>query len=134
MRRPASVLTDSFDHRTIKAMYGDLDLLVGTRFHSVIFAMTSSVPVLAIEYEHKTSGIMHDLGLDEWVHDIATVDAATLIAGLRGLVARRAEVMARLAERMPAYQARARETKFALAETARVSGDRLRADDITSTV
>ena len=96
-------------------MYGCLDLLVGTRFHSVIFAMTASVPVLAIEYEHKTSGIMHDLGLDEWVYDISTVDGAMLVAGLRRLFARRAEVVAQLAERMPAYQARARETKLELA-------------------
>ncbi|MEU4238185.1 polysaccharide pyruvyl transferase family protein [Actinoplanes sp. NPDC026619] len=111
MRRPASVLGDSFDHHTIKALYSGLDLLIGTRFHSVIFAMTASVPVLAIEYEHKTSGIMHDLGLDEWVYDIATVDAATLTTGLRELFARREEVVAQLAERMPAYQARARDAK-----------------------
>ncbi len=115
MRCSASVLDDRPDHHTVKAMYGGLDLLVGTRFHSVIFAMTASVPVLAIEYEHKTSGIMHDLGLDEWVYDIATVDGDTLVAGLRRLFARRAEVVAQLAERMPAYQARARETKHALA-------------------
>jgi colanic acid/amylovoran biosynthesis protein len=115
MRCPAQVLGDSLDHHTIKAMYGGLDLLIGTRFHSVIFAMTASVPVLAVEYEHKTSGIMHDLGLDEWVHDIATVDGATLVAGLRLLFARRTEVVAQLAERMPAYQARARQTKLELA-------------------
>ena len=119
MRCPASVLSDSFDHHTVKAMYGGLDLLVGTRFHSVIFAMTASVPVLAVEYEHKTSGIMHDLGLDEWVYDIATVDGATLVTGLRQLFARRTEVVAQLAERMPAYEARARQTKHELATVVR---------------
>jgi colanic acid/amylovoran biosynthesis protein len=101
-------------------MYGGLDLLVGTRFHSVIFAMTASVPVLAIEYEHKTSGIMKDLGLDEWVHDITTVDGDTLTAALRRLFARRAEIIAQLADRMPSYQACARETKREL--LAAVSG------------
>jgi colanic acid/amylovoran biosynthesis protein len=120
MRRPATVLDDRPDHHTIKAMYGGLDLLVGTRFHSVIFAMTASVPVLAIEYEHKTSGIMKDLGLDEWVHDITTVDGDTLTAALRRLFARRAEIIAQLADRMPSYQARARETKREL--LAAVSG------------
>jgi colanic acid/amylovoran biosynthesis protein len=118
MCRPATVIDDSLDHHTVKAMYGGLDLLVGTRFHSVIFAMTASVPVLAVEYEHKTSGIMHDLGLDEWVHDITTVDGPTLVASLRRLIARRTEVVGQLAERIPAYQARARETKLALASVA----------------
>ncbi|WP_164842384.1 polysaccharide pyruvyl transferase family protein [Actinoplanes solisilvae] len=114
MRHPATVLDESYDHRTIKALYAGLDLLVGTRFHSVIFAMTALVPVLAIEYEHKTTGIMRDLGLDEWVHDIATVDRDTLVASLRDLFARRDEVVAQLAERMPGYQARAARTKLAL--------------------
>jgi colanic acid/amylovoran biosynthesis protein len=114
MRCPAAVLGESLDHHTVKAMYSGLDLLVGTRFHSVIFAMTASVPVLAIEYEHKTSGIMHDLGLDEWVYDITTVDEAGLVNGLRQLLARRTEVVAQLTERMPAYQARARATKLEL--------------------
>ncbi|GAA0540287.1 polysaccharide pyruvyl transferase family protein [Paractinoplanes ferrugineus] len=111
MRRPAAVLADSFDHHTIKALYGGLDLLIGTRFHSVIFAMTASVPVLAIEYEHKTSGIMHDLGLDEWVYDIATVDGPTLVTGLRRLFAQRTQVITQLAERLPAYQAQAQQAK-----------------------
>ncbi|MFF5291483.1 polysaccharide pyruvyl transferase family protein [Paractinoplanes globisporus] len=114
MRHPASVLSESYDHATVKAMYASLDLLIGTRFHSVIFAMTSFVPVLAIEYEHKTSGIMRDLGLDEWVHDITTVDRDALVAGLRELFARREEVRSQLADRMPAYRNRARCTKLAL--------------------
>ncbi|MEK7152652.1 MAG: polysaccharide pyruvyl transferase family protein [Patescibacteria group bacterium] len=63
----ATTITSKPDHYQIKAIYDGLDALVGTRFHSVIFSLTSYVPVLAIEYEHKTSGIMHDLGLDKWV-------------------------------------------------------------------
>jgi colanic acid/amylovoran biosynthesis protein len=120
MRRPATVLEESFEHRTVKAMYAGLDLLVGTRFHSVIFAMTSLVPVLAVEYEHKTSGIMHDLGLGEWVHDIATLDRGELIDSLRHLFARREEVVAQLTERIPAYRARATRTRLALPEIAAV--------------
>jgi hypothetical protein len=37
-----------------------------------------------------------------------------LVASLRALFARRAEVVERLAERMPAYRARATRTKLAL--------------------
>ena len=44
-----------------------LDYLVGTRFHSVIFALAARVPCIAIGYEHKTRGIMRDLSLDGWV-------------------------------------------------------------------
>ena len=66
----ATVVQDTPDHHRIKALYDGLDMLLGTRFHSVIFSLTSYVPVVAIEYEHKTSGIMHDLHLGQWVINI----------------------------------------------------------------
>jgi colanic acid/amylovoran biosynthesis protein len=77
--RPVHVLTGSYDCDQIKALYGSLDLTVGTRFHSVIFSLTAAVPALAIEYEHKTGGIMKDLGLSEWVCDIAEVTGPQLV-------------------------------------------------------
>jgi colanic acid/amylovoran biosynthesis protein len=70
--------TDSYDHFQLKQLYGHLDFLVGTRFHSVIFSLTSYVPALAIEYEYKTGGIMKDLGLSDWVIPIEQVTAENL--------------------------------------------------------
>jgi colanic acid/amylovoran biosynthesis protein len=73
------VLTKNYDHHEIKALYSDLDYIVGTRFHSIIFSLTAYVPALAIEYEHKTSGIMKDLGLNDWWVRIEDVSAELLI-------------------------------------------------------
>ena len=72
-------LDQRFSHYEIKSVFAQLDYLVGTRFHSVIFSLTAGVPALAIEYEHKTSGIMQDLGLGEWVIAIEDVTAAKLL-------------------------------------------------------
>ena len=66
------------DHRQIKAAYNQLDFLIGTRFHSVIFSLTSGVPCIAIEYEHKSRGIMRELGLEHWVLAIGDVTEARL--------------------------------------------------------
>lgn len=79
------VLDKKYSHHEIKSIYAGLDYLIGTRFHSVIFSLTSLVPAIAIEYEHKTSGIMHDLGLDDWViniEDVTTVRVQKLITKL----------------------------------------------------
>jgi colanic acid/amylovoran biosynthesis protein len=104
------------DHYELKAMYGELDMLVGTRFHSVIFALTAGVPCVGIAYEHKTRGIMRELGLEQWVIDIESVTADDLIPlvdrALDGADGYRAE----LAERMPPYIARADEVVGMLAE------------------
>jgi len=50
---------------------GQMDIFIGTRMHSNIFALINAVPVVAIEYEHKTRGIMRGLGLEDFVVAIA---------------------------------------------------------------
>lgn len=114
MRRDAIVLDGHYDHRTMKALYGELDVLVGTRFHSVIFALTAGVPAIAIEYEYKTRGIMGDLGLERWVIDITAVDGSSLIERFDALAATRADYIAHLKVRLPPYIDRARQTRYHL--------------------
>jgi colanic acid/amylovoran biosynthesis protein len=116
MQRKAVVLNERFDHETVKGMYADLDLLVGTRFHSVIFALTALVPSLAIAYEHKTTGIMRDLDLSEWVLEIETVTGPELIDLFDRLVVQREAYRRQLRDRLPAYQDIARQTKQRLHE------------------
>ena len=67
------------DCRDLKAIYGCMDYVVGTRFHSVIFAQSSGVPCLAIGYGgNKSAGIMRDCGLAEFVVPIEEVSAEAL--------------------------------------------------------
>lgn len=58
----------------LKAAYGLMDFFVGTRLHSNIFALSEGVPVVAIEYQYKTRGIMRMLGLERWVISIGQTD------------------------------------------------------------
>lgn len=112
-----TLINDAPDHHQIKALYDNLDLLLGTRFHSVIFSLTSLVPVLAIEYEHKTSGIMRDLGLQQWVIKIEDVDNHILNKQLQALVSQRAAYRDQLARRIPVYVRQARATAALLKES-----------------
>jgi colanic acid/amylovoran biosynthesis protein len=122
MRRQALVVTAKHDHRATKVLYGGLNVLVGTRFHSVIFSLTSMVPALAIEYEHKTSGIMRDLGLDEWVLDIREVTGDKLIDRFESMLEHRSEYLEQLRDVLPGYQRRARQTMNRVAEVMAASG------------
>jgi colanic acid/amylovoran biosynthesis protein len=85
----------------IKAIYGQMDLLIGTRMHSNIFAMSQGVPVIAIGYVHKTRAISQGLGIEEWVIDIEQVDEAQLIEKLKLLWAERDQVRAHLETTIP---------------------------------
>ena len=66
--------------RDLKAVYGSMSYVVGTRFHSVIFAQDMGVPSLAIAYGgNKAMGIMQGIGLDRFVIPIESVSPAGLI-------------------------------------------------------
>ena len=112
----AQVVTEQFDHHQIKSVYAGLDYLVGTRFHSVIFALTAGVPALAIEYEHKTSGILKDLALEQWSVPIDAVTGEDLMRRFRDLVATRERYLEILSENLPAYVERARNAADATAD------------------
>jgi colanic acid/amylovoran biosynthesis protein len=87
----------------MKAAIGMMDLLVGTRMHSNIFALSGGVPVVAIGYLHKTRGIMHLLGLQDCVIDIGDINAGALAAKIQQVWDARADLRQRImlqAERM----------------------------------
>jgi colanic acid/amylovoran biosynthesis protein len=104
------MLNDKFDHNVIKSIYGSLDYLIGTRFHSVIFALTSMVPSIAIQYEHKTRGIMKDLNLEKWVIDIDKTDKNELVKMFDDLYLSKAEYVNQLKSNLPSYVEKAKGT------------------------
>jgi len=97
------------DHYNLRSAYAKLDYLIGTRFHSVIFALTAMVPAIAIEYEHKTSGIMNDLGLGKWVVKIEDVEAGKLTDLFKNLVRAEVDYRRQLGRVLPGYQDKAKE-------------------------
>lgn len=67
-----SIFQDSeLNSRQIKSVYGECDYVIGTRFHSVIFALSEGTPAIAIGYGgNKGRGIMRDIGMPEYVVEI----------------------------------------------------------------
>ncbi|GAA4852808.1 polysaccharide pyruvyl transferase family protein [Kitasatospora terrestris] len=99
------LVEDRVDYRDLKGVYGECSMLIGTRFHSVIFSLTSGVPCVAIEYEHKTRGIMADLGLGQWVLPIEDVTFERLWPLAAGLRDDPAAYRSALRDRLPEYVA-----------------------------
>ena len=70
----------------LKTMYSKCESFLGTRFHSVIFAITSLVPSIAIAYGgNKGTGIMYDFNLNEYVIPIEKVSGEILCSMLSHL-------------------------------------------------
>ena len=56
--------------KLLKSIYGWMELFIGTRMHSNIFALSQGVPIIAIGYLHKTMGIARMVGIEKWVISI----------------------------------------------------------------
>ncbi len=70
----------NLDCRELQYLYGQFDFLLGTRFHSVIFALNEHIPSLAIAYGgNKSFGIMKDIGIGQFVIGIEKVNSKWLI-------------------------------------------------------
>jgi colanic acid/amylovoran biosynthesis protein len=102
-KEQSRLILEKYDHHKIKAIYGGLDYLIGTRFHSVIFGITSYVPSIAIGYEHKTLGIMTDLGLEKWVLDIKNIEIENAKSLFDELVKNREHYLSHLKSKLPPY-------------------------------
>lgn len=69
------------------ALYGKAYAFIGTRFHSVIFALLMGVPAIAISYfGPKSQGIMEMMGLGDYVLDIGEIEPEDLIQKFESLL------------------------------------------------
>jgi colanic acid/amylovoran biosynthesis protein len=100
----------------VKWLCGRMDVFVGTRMHSNIFALSSGVPAVAIAYQPKTVGIMAGLGMDEWVLPIDDLGLCQLQRIFDAAFARRAEIRQHLATVMPRITASALDAGRFIAE------------------
>lgn len=76
--------------------YQALDLMIGTAFHSVIFAIQASVPVIAIGYAPKVERLMIELGLGDYL--LKTNEWHKLPALVERVVKQHDQIAARLRE------------------------------------
>ena len=94
MRCPekARVIYNEYSPLAIRHIIGSMDLLIGTRFHSAIFAFTMRVPSIVIQYEHKAGGIMQMMGLDKYLYDINSLDADTMKDAIDEIILKKKDV------------------------------------------
>jgi colanic acid/amylovoran biosynthesis protein len=85
----------------------ELSILIGTRFHSVIFASVIGVPSVIISYQHfKAQGISRMLGLSGYVINIEDIDSVQLKTLVAKLISNNKEERKKLIENVNALRTR----------------------------
>ena len=64
----------------VKAILGQLDLLVASRFHSLVFALSQGVPVIALGWSHKYYELLLPFGMEEYIVNHDNLDAHAVIS------------------------------------------------------
>lgn len=73
-------INGDFSPYELKYIYSQMDMFVGTRLHSNIFALTTGTPVVGISYHGtKTTGTMDLLELGDYVVDINNISEEEFI-------------------------------------------------------
>lgn len=83
-------LFDSFnDSSEIRAAFGAMDLLIGTRMHSGILALINEIPLILIGYQPKTYGMMELFGFEDYCCDIDGMSGEKLYPLAREAISQR---------------------------------------------
>jgi polysaccharide pyruvyl transferase WcaK-like protein len=72
------ILADQYTAAQLKSVIGRLDLLVGSRFHSLIAALSFGIPVVGIGWSHKYDQLLGQVGMAEYCRRFDSVDTAVL--------------------------------------------------------
>lgn len=95
-----------FDVDDALQTYNKLDLLLGMRMHSNIMAALMGTPFIAISYEHKSEGIVNDLGIAEYCIPCEKTNVNNLLILIQQLYERREVVKANMTQSLTALKKR----------------------------
>ena len=103
----AGAVLEDPDPRVLKGLLGAAALVVSSRFHGCVSALSQAVPCLATGWSHKYQALFDDFGLPEGL--LHTGDAASAGAALESALARREAIAEGLRGRLPGLQQRVAE-------------------------
>ena len=90
----------------LKAMLSRCDILVGSRFHALIAALSSGVPAVAVGWAHKYPELFREFDLERLVLDHDTLTEDALVETVHGVWEDRASIRKQITDRLPQIKAR----------------------------
>ena len=108
LRDFVTVIPGHLSPGTIKGIIANLDLVVGTRLHSLIFAASHSIPLIALAYDAKVSAYMASLGLGDLALEQSDWTASNIRGRSREVLEAAPRIVAELSQALPPRMVAAR--------------------------
>lgn len=82
MKTPASILEGQYDYRQLLSLVSRLDVLVGLRYHALVFAAMNGVPLVGLTYDPKNDSFLRLVGRPAAgsTHNVQASDIAREVA------------------------------------------------------
>lgn len=93
------MIKGEYSSEELKGIISCFDIFIGARMHSIIAALSVSVPALSIAYMPKSRGIMELVQQEEWIWDIQTMNYDLLTSKILGVWTNREKIKEHLRSR-----------------------------------
>lgn len=97
-----------------KSLLDQMDMVISSKMHPAVLAVSGFVPTLCIAYDHKQTGFFEGLGMGDCVFPVSDISHEKLLSSIDYVWSKRDEKTALLKERIPALQ---KDIKKALEQT-----------------
>jgi len=74
------VIKGQYKSHEVMGIIGTMDMVIGVRLHSLIFAAATYVPLIAISYGPKVKGFMETIGQEKYTCDLENLEYSDLQA------------------------------------------------------
>lgn len=73
------IIKGSYTPAEVKAVLGQMDLVLGMRLHSLIFSLTMGVPSIALSYTHKVRSMMETFGEVDYCLPVENLNSENIV-------------------------------------------------------
>jgi len=121
-----SLIEDPGDASMVQALIGELDLMVGMRLHSLIFAANAGTPFIALSYDPKVDAFAAAMAATEFCFPIEGLAAEGVATAVEKALHEREALRERVAEAAQKMRARGAISAHLAAESLKPRGDQAR--------
>jgi polysaccharide pyruvyl transferase WcaK-like protein len=93
-----------YNHKEIKFLIGTCDLIIGSRMHACIAAMSQMVPAVGLAYSRKFRGVFESAGVESLALDMRMMTEDKILEEIGRILGRSHAYRGRLAEAVPGIQ------------------------------
>lgn len=86
------IINNIKDGRDVQTLVSNLDIMIGTRMHSGIFALSSCVPTILFKYQPKSLALMQMLGLEKFCVEMENLTPGLVYPVIEDLIKERLNI------------------------------------------